>query len=306
MADAHAQDASAQAEGRALFDEGVKLLAAKDYARACPKLEASLKRYSGLGTRGKLAECYEKAGRTASAWATYKEVAALASKAGDATRAEVAASRAAALEGSLAKLVIALPPANDAKGLVVKKDGETVERAVLGTAVSLDPGEVVLEVSAPGRKPRSVTVTIEPGKTTTAEIPALEGIPVVEEPRPLPVVVDEGNTWQRPLGLGIAGAGVVSLVVGSVLGLSARSAYEGAFDSGACERATKLCSQAGQSQIDGARGKATLSTVFVIAGAALAGGGAVLYFTAPSRKDRASVGVTPIAGGASVSVAAAF
>src|SRR5438105_15351955 len=81
--DAYAQAASAQAEGRVLFDEGARLLNEGKLDEACPKLEASLRRYAGLGTRGKLAECYEKSGRTASAWAMYEQVAALATKAGD-------------------------------------------------------------------------------------------------------------------------------------------------------------------------------------------------------------------------------
>ena len=57
--EARAGDA-AEKEGRALFDEGVALGKQGRWAEACPKLAASLERFPGIGTRGKLAECYEK------------------------------------------------------------------------------------------------------------------------------------------------------------------------------------------------------------------------------------------------------
>src|SRR5580698_3214939 len=81
--EALAQNAPDQAEARTLFDDGVRLFKAGDFPAACSKLGASYHLFAGIGTRGKLAECYEKVGRTASAWAMYREVAALAGKPGD-------------------------------------------------------------------------------------------------------------------------------------------------------------------------------------------------------------------------------
>ena len=110
-------DPADQAAGRALFDEGMALLTKGDLAAACPKFEASLRRFPGIGTRGKLAECYERQGRAASAWATYREVAGLAERAGDTTRAKVAAERAKTLEGKLARVTVAAPSPSELPGL---------------------------------------------------------------------------------------------------------------------------------------------------------------------------------------------
>lgn len=43
----------------------MRLFAEAQYGEACEQFEASLALVPGMGTRGKLAECYEKVGRTA-------------------------------------------------------------------------------------------------------------------------------------------------------------------------------------------------------------------------------------------------
>ena len=72
-----------KAAADALFDEGKRLLAAGDTAQACAKFETSMKLFDQLGTRLNLADCYEKVGRTASAWAEFREAASLATKRGN-------------------------------------------------------------------------------------------------------------------------------------------------------------------------------------------------------------------------------
>src|SRR5690606_6369061 len=78
-----ADTAASMARAQALFDEGIHLFNLGRYEDACPKFEASLALVAGVGTRGKLAECYEKLGRTASAWRIYGEVERLARRTGD-------------------------------------------------------------------------------------------------------------------------------------------------------------------------------------------------------------------------------
>src|SRR5690349_506197 len=90
---AQAQSGAENAAAQALFDEGQSLFKANDFAAACPKFEASLAKFDGLCTRGKLAECYEKVARFASAWAMWREVGVLAKKVNDEKRQQIAEER---------------------------------------------------------------------------------------------------------------------------------------------------------------------------------------------------------------------
>src|SRR5689334_898860 len=92
-----------KAAADALFHEGKQLLAAGDIAPACARFEASLRLLDQLGTRLNLANCYEAAGRTASAWTAFCEASSIADQRGD-PRAAFARERAAALSPKLVKL----------------------------------------------------------------------------------------------------------------------------------------------------------------------------------------------------------
>src|SRR6185437_15434982 len=74
---ARAQNASDKAAAEALFDAAKKLYADKKYAEACTRFDASEKLDRGIGTLLYLADCYEHVGRTASAWATFREAESL-------------------------------------------------------------------------------------------------------------------------------------------------------------------------------------------------------------------------------------
>lgn len=317
---AAAQDEQGQAAlGRSLFDEGVALFNKRNYKAACPKFEASLEQYAGLGTRGKLAECYEKLGRFASAWRAYREVAELAMRAGDATRERVASERAKSLEPKLSYVKVIVPPGRDITGLVVKRGDREVEQAKIGSAEPVDPGPITMEVSAPGRKPFTAELTAAPGKSIDFEVPilvptsVLAGAPDTAPPspaaapeQPLPVQSDPPS-WQKPVGVVVAGVGVVGLGAAAIFGLSASSTYDGAFDGGGCERATKTCDARGQDAVDDAKSKATLSTVLFGAGGALVAIGTVVFLTAPSSKPRAlRVAPSAFAGGGGITLGGAL
>jgi hypothetical protein len=314
---ARGQDAQTQAMGRTLFNDGVALYNKGDFDAACPKLEASLKAYPGIGTRGKLAECYEKQGRYASAYAAYREVAQLATRSGDPAREQVASERAKSLEPKLSYVTVTVLPANDVPGLVVKRNGREVERAKLGSAEPIDAGSVAFDVSAPGRKSFSSKVTVAQGQAARFEVPALALAgtappppPVTPAPPPSPVGADDSTAlygdrpgWQKPLGLVLLGAGVVGMGVGGFFGLSAKTKYNDAFDGGGCDRATKTCDGPGQAVVDDARSKATLSTILFGAGGGLVVVGAIVLLTAPSNKPRAiQLAPTTYAGGAGLTL----
>src|SRR6185369_7977058 len=81
---AAAQNASdTKAKANELFADGQHLIAAGDFDGACSKFEASLQLLDRLGVRLNLADCHERQGRTATAWAEFREAASQADKQGD-------------------------------------------------------------------------------------------------------------------------------------------------------------------------------------------------------------------------------
>jgi hypothetical protein len=307
---ASAQSAEDQAAARDLFEEGMRLYNLKQYPDACPKFEASLKRYSGIGTRGKLAECYEQIGKTASAWALWSEVAAFSHKNMEPDREAYATEHANALVPKLSHLTVTVAPANKVNGLVVKRNGELVDDAAYGLSIAVDPGNVAIEASAPDHNPWTQSVSVEPQASVTVEIPLLENAP---PPPPVPMPLDRPNpphsTWQKPVGMIGVGVGAAVLVTGGIFGLVASSKWGSAFSEG-CSHANNVCNtQQGFDDSHSANTFATLSNVFVIGGIVVAGAGAVLWITAPKESSdgpprAASFGVSPMMtpGGAAISL----
>ena len=68
---AHAQTpSSSTVTAEALFEDGRQLVMQGKYAEACPKFAASERLDPSTATLLNLASCYERQGRTATAWAT--------------------------------------------------------------------------------------------------------------------------------------------------------------------------------------------------------------------------------------------
>lgn len=311
---AHAQDARA----KALFEEGMVLFQDGKFPLACPKFEESLKLFNGLGTRGKLAECYEKAGRLASAYKTYKDVARLAGGAGDTTRERVAGERARLIEPKLSYLTVT-PPTVEIPGLVVRRNGKPVEQ--LGTAEAVDSGLVQVEATAPGRKPFTAQVMLTAGQTSKLDLPALEPATTASRTAPapapapssppaeykMPEPAPEPASWQKPTGLVLGAAGLATMGVGAFVGFYAKSKYDKAFDEGHCDRGNLSCDDTGQGETESARRSATTATVLVSVGGAALIGGVVLYLTAPRARPTA-IRIAPSVSttGAGLSIAGAL
>ena len=274
---ASAQDLS---RAQALFDEGRRLMNDGKLSEACPKLAASNKLDPGSGTLMNLGTCYERNNQLASAWATFKEAAALAKSAGHFDRESAARERADKLEPDLPRLSIVVK--EPAKGIVIDRDGAPIDAAEYATPIPIDPGPHTLHASAPGKKTWTTTLTIAgPKAQASVTVPALEDepVPVVPPPGGFPAEPprDTGN-MQRTLGIVAGGAGLVGIGLGVILGLKAHSTYDDG--SGRCN-AAKQCPQSALDTIDTASTQATISTIGFVAGGIFLAGGVVLYATAP-------------------------
>jgi hypothetical protein len=292
----YAQGGGNKAAAEALFVEGRNLMAAERFEEACPKFEASQELDPGLGTILNLAECYEKTGKTASAWAQYREAIPLARAAGSPEREALAQERAKLLQERLSTLTIRTTGGDAA--LSVRRDGAPVQPAQLDTPIPVDPGEHLIEATAEGKQPWSKKVEVGANAAKVeVEIPALEPATDAAVPaKGADVTLDSGTTsssgsGQRMLGLILGGVGVVGLGAGTYLGISAGSKWDDAKKG--CTDFPYECSKVAIDGRESASSMATLSTIGFIAGGALLATGAILYFTASSGETKTAIGVGP-------------
>ncbi len=243
---ARAADDQANVAAQALFDEAKQLIKKGDWAAACPKLAESERLDPGVGTLLNLAECYDHVGKTARAWATFREAEAMALHQNQQPRAQYAQSRAVALEGKLVRITIEVPEQARVPGLRVTRDEDPVNEPLWGTAVPVDPGEHVVVASAPGYKTFSTHVLVSRDPVVVRLTP-LEAEPAPPTPPPPPVepsppittpVISLGPTLQgeankpattatpsgsglRTAGFVVGGVGVASVGVMSLFGVLA-------------------------------------------------------------------------------------
>jgi hypothetical protein len=267
-----------------LFREALGLMEQGDFDHACPKLEESERLDPGGGTILNLARCYEGKGRIATAWSTYREGLGFANRDHREERARFARERLESLEPRLPKLVFRLSDAGG--GTMVFVDELQMGAAALDTPQPFDPGVHTIRATAAGRQDFSTTVKLEERETRVISIPPLAPAPRAVAPDwanvPPPASEPSSGSTQRTLGVTTFGVGAAGLVTGVVFGLLALDANSTADNlcpgSGPCANST------GVSASERAHSFGTVSTVSLIAGAALVIGGGVLFLTAhPSR-----------------------
>jgi hypothetical protein len=289
---ARADGADDKASADALFAEGRRLMASGSYAAACEKLSASQRLDPAIGTALSLADCFEKSGKLASAWAELGDVARTAKAAGQSERAAQAGSRAAELEGRLSRLTIK----SIAVGVQVARDGKPVAEATIGVAVPIDAGRYTIQASAPGKKTWSQTIEIKAEReSVTVEIPMLADGPTAPvpdgapEPRRAEIDPGRGARGQRVLAVGVVAVGVAGIAVGTYSGLHAASLWADAKAS--CRSYPNGCGADAASLSQDAILAGNLSTVCIAVGIAGLAGGAALWFTAPRAPKRSAVAV---------------
>lgn len=322
--------AQSKTMAEALFREGERLFLSGEFDEACPKLAESQELDPALGTAFKLAECYEKQGRIASAWSLYLEVAAKISGAGDEPKAEKIRKRAADIEPKLPKMAVEVPQSMaDLPGIEVRRDGVLMGRASWGVALPVDPGKRTVRVTATGKEPWEVAVeAIRPGEVVPVRVPVLKDLPPKVEAQPaLPPNPKENDANPKEsrsalpmVALALGGVGLVGVGVGSVFGVMALNKAsewdERTRDTSRCRQGADGLYRCNQGEIgpiqeiEASRSAfATASTIGFIAGGAALAGGVVLWLAAssPERKQPAMRLVPAVgADGAAVSLHGSF
>jgi hypothetical protein len=323
-----------EAAGRVLFNDAMLLLKKGALDDACPKFEESVKQSYNINAHYFLADCLEKQGKTATAWTTFLTVATKAKGAGDARREQAARARAVALEAKLVRLRILVR--NEVDGLEIRRNGSLVGKAMWGTLVPVDPGEIEFTASAPDFEPYKATVSAAgEGRVIEVRIPRLvrsdesiaspaaspaaslsEPMPAKTLPRrvasqPPPSVGTRDATPQSgghslsTIGWVVSGIGVLTIAGGGGVALAAKSSFDRAktdFDS--CTVA--YCEDQNLEKEKSALRMANVATGLVIGGAAATAIGLSLIIAGAGRSDESrpvlSVGIRP----AGVSLAGKF
>jgi hypothetical protein len=325
--EARAQSKDDVVNADALFNAAKALLDAGQITDACAKFAESKRLAPGLGVTLYLADCYERIGRTASAWTEFRAAEGLARERSD-RRAEVARARAEALEPKLERLTIDIAPTVPRSGLRLLLDGGAVPAEEWGLPLAVDPGNHVVVASAPNHPDRTFAFHIGPDNQTAAvRIETLEE-PAAPQPTPTsppiptsPVAPTSASNQPPPnpsekhtplesgaalrwTGIGVGALGLVGIGVGAAFGLTAKSELDRSNQSGDCN-AQDSCSPAGQKLRHEAGDSATLSTFFFALGGVALAGGVVLY-SIPLRRSTVVVRLSPMPGGGAAAIRTTF
>lgn len=232
MGQARAQSASAEAEQ--LFRDGKRLMKEGNYSEACAAFDASQKMDPTVATLLSLADCREKNGQIASAWAGFLD--AERQTRGGGTQAglnKTAKDRATKLEPRLSFLTVSVPDEARIDGLELTRNGEKIENGAWNRAIPVDGGEYTITGKAPGHEAWSTTVSVtnEHG-SVSVDVPKFKEAEVLTTPEgeeksagrdgPDVILVTERPspmTGKRKIALGVAGLGVVAAAGGILFGV---------------------------------------------------------------------------------------
>jgi hypothetical protein len=306
---------------QALFERGRQLMAQHHVEEACPLFEESQRLDAGIGTQFNLAVCYEAAGRFASAYTLFLEVAAAARAREQPDRAEVARARAGRVEPKLSRLIIEVEPKQHA-ALTLERDGSLVGPPGWGLAVPVDPG--VHEVRARGLGLLPWAQQVEVGASPFVYSLRVPVLPLAaRDPAPCdPASGDvcappdgaalgseaHGLPLRHTIGFAALGVGVVGLGFGAGFALHTYSKNQSAEEAGCNDRGCPDQASLDLRRQAVASGNwATVTTSIGLAGVLAAG---ILFWVLPepepSPKPTAKVMPRLTAGGAGIDVCGQF
>lgn len=304
-----------KAEANLLFDEARVAMASRDYAQAISKLEQSQQLDPAVGTLLNLGECYVAVGRTASAWATYRDASSLAASTKQRERERFASRKAQELEARLSRLEVVVKPDARVPGLTISRSNVPIPEGLWGAAVPVDPGTQRLEAKAPGRIGWSLDVHVADADKVRIEVPTLAEVAQVAAPSPAPAVapapapviggaIPEASTVSPgapasaarseprspsslpTVGWVTVGAGAVAALAGLVFFVNGRLQISDAN----CPEQVCVRGIGNKDLHDDGRQNEKLGVGLGVAGAAVAAAGVVLVLSAqPGKRDGAAV-----------------
>jgi len=321
-------DAAETAAARSIALEGIKLADSGRCDEAIDKLARAEKLHHAPVVLGRLGECQVAQGKLVEGTENLRKVlreplpaepAAVLVRARERASAvlERAKTRIAALN-----IVVKGGPRENAE-LVIVVDGQPMNVALLDADRPADPGEHLIEASAPGYSSavarvsvatgerQSVTLNLEPDpKAHAAAAPAQEGKAAPSDTTTLFTRVPPANeSGAAPAGASNAGgapaqrnltsayvawaAGGAAVVAGSIFGVLA---FQGKSDLDK-QCPNNVCPDSSADQLDSARRDSTIATVLMAAGGLGLALGTVFYFSAGPSEEAADAGSAAASSG---------
>lgn len=295
--------AQSVAEAEQLFRDGMKLMDQGRIAEACEAFDGSQRLDPAPSTLMNLADCREQNRQYATAWSLFvlarNQVRGQARLAG---LGEDAGRRALALEPRLSQLVINVPAAGRADGLVVTRNDAAVDPSTWNRSIPIDGGRYVIVASAPGHAPWTIEVTVAAESDRQAvDVPPLAAAPDDQpdptEARTAPASRMTGRRW---LALGLGGGALASLGVALAFELSGRNTLDEYHRAPAGDDRERLYDQAND--------KHHLAQGLAITGGVLGVAAAYLWFTGRAAPADRATALAPLAapGAAGVALIGAF
>jgi hypothetical protein len=268
-----------------LYEEARRLMTQGDLDRACPKFKQSYDLDPGGGTLLNLAECYERQGKFASAWSTFKEALVVAQRDGRRDRVDYAKKHLAVVEPKLSKITIEVAGEANEPGLTVTLDGAPLGAAAWGVGMPVDPGTHQVTASAPNKITFERRIEIDSGSSTLQIAKLADAVAAAAEPRAIDTdtekkpVSDEAATGngRRTAGFALGGVGVVALGIGGYFGLRAFSKWSDREDN-----CVGGCNSAAKSAGDDAKSAATAANIGIGVGLVALGVGSYLLLSSKS------------------------
>lgn len=282
---AHAEDNEPSAvnveEATALFNQARKLMDEGETAKACAKFQASENLDPAEGTRMNLAQCFDKLGKTASAWKLYTEIAKVTKKE---NRRATASKRSKDLESELVRLTIEVPESSEIDGLEITRNDVVVDKDQWNQAVPVDPDDYTITAKAKGHEEWSKRVKIK-AKDKVVEIPKLVKVKAQAKDEP------ELPNRHRKLAIALAGGGGGAIVIGSVFALHGRSQQNKSDE--LCNPTYPTCGAEGVTANRQARRDAMVANItWVVGGATLAG--AVVAYVMGRKQPEPAISIAPV------------
>ncbi len=282
------------AKADALFDAGKKLEQAGDRTGACAKYTEALKfNPEAVGTIMNVGRCDQEAGLWASAAKRFRRALDLATEHNLAEYRSAASQQLTDIEPRVPHISLAfgIAPLPDTK--VVVADVVIPLDAVGDIAV--DPGEVLIAISAPHRVPFEKRVRVVERQHLALAVP----------PLPEPVTIKHS---MRTAGAVTAGIGAASVITAAVLVLVAHTDYQRPFnaqpgsDVAYCDAKTGECNKAGYTAQVNAHSLGNVGTAVGVVGAVAIGVGATLFLLGPH--DEHHIALVPELDSSSAGLAA--